>query len=801
MNNAPTTSPRSKGKKNKIRPKLKPIVSTDKDDDEGLGYGEWTQNQLASANNSTTSMNVTPTTSPRPKARKNKIRPKLKPIVSTNEDDDEGLGYGEWAPSPLKPSRQISKNNNWSGSEEEEEDEKEDEARDEDTMHAIQNISSKLLHSATTNEKEEEIELDEATQSKRNSFDNKLQLSESNTVDDEKVKVSDNRASNNAIHTPQKGTDEVDLQLQLLWSRIWKGTMLLLCIAIFCEVLSIAIITKMRLSHVELSSNISESLSSNEELISANVTMDENVTGEVLLWSSREENEEVPDIMEVAGIEEESIEPTIENKVPSEEEIVPATSVAVDVQYNKKDEGIVNGLPENELAKLEEDVTEDSTQPASEVSSSPEDEIETHENEYPSTQEEEGSESGANEKASECDPEADEHMTSSEEVTTSEATERTVPVTNDEDLDANNTLEVAHDEVADDESSANEQAGIRLIEEMALVETAEKVREGSGSDDEQHSAMQDQESESSVNELPLTDHEKLETVGEYLPPAEDVHDDIELNGEQPSAEDDESESVANKLPGIDSGRLETEEEHLSPSKEVPVSAMTEEMDSVTIDEELDAQITLDEGLGEESNANELADTDLVEVEVETKVESSDNNEQHEQHEPILVEATDGYERDSTSVKEASASGKQPSTNVNDVTLPSAEPNSVENEHANNEQIEEETTSEDGSDQPKLIEGSPSLDGSDHGGGDDDDQNVNKDVLHQQQQVPPRSIETKREFLGNLEKFEEAFESHEVIDALVGHVAYVVPKLLLKRILGAVRKVKERFLKKKQKQHK
>ena len=62
-------------------------------------------------------MNDTPASIPRPKAKKNKIRPKLKPIVSLNEEDDECLGYGEWAPSPLKP-REITEND-WSSGDDE----------------------------------------------------------------------------------------------------------------------------------------------------------------------------------------------------------------------------------------------------------------------------------------------------------------------------------------------------------------------------------------------------------------------------------------------------------------------------------------------------------------------------------------------------------------------------------------------------------------------------------------------------------------------------------------------------------
>lgn len=786
----PTASTHPKVKKNKIRPKLKPIVSTDDDDDEGLGYGEW--KKPASAHN-------TPTTSPQPKAKKKlKIRPKLKPIVSTDEgDEDEGLGYGEWAPSPkpspIKP-RQISE----SGSEED------------DAIHAIQKISSNFLQPPPTTtssemEEKEEIIQPEArvdndvgassrpiTQSKRD-FDNKLQFFENNTGGEKVKKVSDNRASttNATTHTQQqqKGT-EAEVALEWCWSRIWKGSLVLFCIAICCEVLSIAIIIKMSLSHnVGISSDIGEeALLWNKELTSNNATIDENIAGEVL-WSSREENEEVP-VIELLGIEgKESVERTIENILPPEEATMSVISVADDGQYIKKDEGSsVNGL--NELVVLEEDATEDDTHPEIEISLSPEEERETQarHDEYPCTQEDDGSES-------DFDPEVEEHLASPEGVAaSSETTAQIVPVTNDEDIDSNSTLEVAYDEVSGDESNANEQAGIRLAEEED-TEATEKV------DDEQPSAIQTPESEPTVNDLPDTDNKELEAVEEYLSPAGAVLDDIEHHDEASSEQEDEgSESLASEPPETDSDKLETEEEeHLMSSEEVPVSAMIVQMAPETIDGELDAQITLDpsgnEELGEELDANGLADTNLVEVEAGMKVEASDNNKQPEPAIEPSLKATDGYERDSTSVEEASTGDMQPTAHMNDAVMPAAEAELDENEHAQIELIEEETTSEDGSDQPKP-EGMSSVGDNNHV--ENADQNVDEDVP-QKQPVLPRTSETKHEFLSQLEKFEEAFESYEVIDALVGHVATAVPKLLLKRILGAAMKVKERLSRRKKKQ--
>ena len=66
------------------------------------------------------------------------------------------------------------------------------------------------------------------------------------------------------------------------------------------------------------------------------------------------------------------------------------------------------------------------------------------------------------------------------------------------------------------------------------------------------------------------------------------------------------------------------------------------------------------------------------------------------------------------------------------------------------------------------------------------QSENEHELHKE--VRPLTKETKREFLAKLNQFEDAFESYEVIDALIGHVACAIPKLLLKRVLGLFTKV-------------
>lgn len=84
-------------------------------------------------------------------------------------------------------------------------------------------------------------------------------------------------------------------------------------------------------------------------------------------------------------------------------------------------------------------------------------------------------------------------------------------------------------------------------------------------------------------------------------------------------------------------------------------------------------------------------------------------------------------------------------------------------------------------------GNPNLIGVEKDGADTKgSSNENEHELHKE--VRPLTKETKREFLAKLNQFEDAFESYEVIDALIGHVACAIPKLLLKRVLGLFSKV-------------
>jgi len=818
-------------------------------------------------------MNETPTTSPRPKAKKNKIRPKLKPIVSTNEDDDEGLGYGEWAPSPLKP-RQAPENN-WSGSEE-------DEKKDEDTtIHVIKKPSPKVQ--PVSSEEEEvtkevvrpESRLDarsNPTQSKRG-FDNKLQLSESSN-DGEEEKNSDNRASNNDIHTQQAANSSIenillDESLQWLRSRFWKGFIVLLFIATSCEVLSIAIITKVRLSHVELSFNVNGASSDKESGIAA---IEDTGVGEVLSLS-KDENDEVPNV-ELIEVEDEAAEPTIskENMLPSEEGMLPVVLAVNDEQSDTKEEGQANELPEIELVKLEEDATGDDEHTVSEVDLSSEEVREGLESndEQPSAQEDDESEAGMDEQSSDSSElEAEDNLPLSEEVRErlesndvhhgtkkdeeSEGGANGLPETDSDNLEAEERV-LPSDEVhegyerndeqpiaKDDEGSESLAGANELPETDNKNLLSEEVREVFESNDEQPIATEYEESESDVSELPEADSSDLEAENYVLPPseevtvnedrdansalgpsddegfrdesdanevaetylvevvvddstdneqpevvitpsveaAEEVRDGFESDDEQPDAREDEQSEA-----DVDEQASDSSEEYSSPPEEVTESDTIQAL-PVTIDGDLDTFSALhplvDEKLVDESDANEAAETDLVEVEI--TVEDSDNDEQPELVVTPSEEADAEKESEIVSVEEVSASDEQHVANIDDAVMTSEEPESDEKEHAT---IETETTSEDGSDQHEA-EGSPSL--------DDHEDNDREDTEHELQQQSPRTIETKREFLATLEKFEDTFESYEVIDALIGHVACAVPKLLVKRILGVATKVKGRFSKK------
>ncbi len=714
-------------------------------------------------------MNDTPTPTPRQKSKKNKIRPKLKPIVSTHEDDDDGvLGYGEWAPSPLKP-RQTPENNNWSGSEE-------DEKKEGDTIDEINKMSPKCQPASTTEReltKEEEVQsnarLDEVvtsrpTQSQR-CFDNKLQLSESNT-DGEIEKVSNTSTSSTNTYAQQAEVSDIenilsDGNLQMLRSRIWKGFILLLCIAISCEVLSIAIIAKVRLSHhVELSSDENEAWVPDKE-----PTIEETGVDEVL-QSSGEEKDQLPN-MERVELEEGNEYDEAELGIDSTSE----AAVVNEEQYDtNNDGGSAIEVQDNELLKLNEEATESDEQPIKTSSS----ESSEDNDEQPSTQEGEGP--ASIEQASDFRLNSEENLSISEEVTANVLQMMQVRI----HLDANGTLNLSDDEVSQGKLDAIEQA-----EEVLPVEATEEVREKFESIDEQSRAKQDEVL--SMHEVLESAMSELPEPEENLPSVEEEHENIERNDDQPNTQEDKgSESISNEISEADSSKLGVEQErYSSPSEEALINETTVQNISLVIDEELDANSTVDSsgngGFGDE--IDEQADTDLVEIQ---------DFDKHEQPELVV---SDEYDRDSLSVmKEITVEDEQPATNIHDAgnaTIPSTDAESVENKHAQTELIEKDRISENGSDQSKL-EGSPSLDNNTH---DDNDQEEKEDV--HQQVILPRTVETKREYLASLQKFEDVFEPHEVIDALIGHVVCVLPRLLLKGILGAAMKIKRRFSKKKQ----
>ena len=400
-------------------------------------------------------MNDTPTSSPRQKANKNKIRPKLKPIISPDEDDDEGLGYGEWAPSPLKPRPEILETDCSSG---------EDEKKDEGITHDLVSVGlSRKIKKIRPKLQPVSIARSRPTESQC-SFDNKLQLSENGTYSD-KEKSSDNKALNNGVRSLEAANSNSEIisneSLRWLRAKVWKGLVVLLCIVIACEVLSIAIITKVRLSHVELS------ISDKEPFIA--------------LVQETGEKDKVSN-MELLELKEEEADLTMDILLSSEETVLTVTLVN-DEQYDTKDES--QGELESQLnvelnlVKLEEDATDDGKQPEIEslsplrenfesnddeqpaaqikahsfdsdtqfkiVSLSPSDEVsdgfaeESHDNEHPDIVE-----------TSDCSKlEADENFSPLEEVTQS---------------DAKSGLDPSRDEVIGEESDTNELADTDLVD-------------------------------------------------------------------------------------------------------------------------------------------------------------------------------------------------------------------------------------------------------------------------------------------------------------------------------------------------
>ncbi|KAL7438346.1 hypothetical protein ACHAXM_006161 [Skeletonema potamos] len=404
-------------------------------------------------------MNDTPASIPRPKAKKNKIRPKLKPIVSLNEEDDEGLGYGEWAPSPLKP-REITEND-WSSGD----DEKKEEilsSHEAFVGQDVKKIQPKLqpVFSDKVAETKEEIRTEsrlEVTRSRPEShcsFDNKLQLSESN-MDDEKVYSSDNKASTHHIqYSANSNIDNIsDETIRWLRGKVWKALILMLCIAITCEVLSIVVITKVLLSHAELPSEVNETWVSDNAPIVA--TMGETGASEVFS-SSKESNEEVPN-MELTEIEldEEEAELTIESMLLSEEKNMPVTAIVTDEQYDAKDEeseSEVKELPE--IMNKFEEVNEGMSQ-LEEVH-----EVLENDDDKPNANDEE-TEIGVNEETSDSSQlEAEDYFSRSDEKSESE-TVQIVLVTSDEAIDLNTILDL---EGLESESDDNELTDIDLLD-------------------------------------------------------------------------------------------------------------------------------------------------------------------------------------------------------------------------------------------------------------------------------------------------------------------------------------------------
>ena len=257
-----------------------------------------------------------------PPKKKGKIRPKLKPIVSPNEDDDEGgLGFGDWTPSK----RQVH---------DDELSSTEDQKILFERCHASVGSGSHIrtLY-PITNKKEEEQGLEQVgemadkaisiesesnrlngfdrppTEIQRN-FDNKLQLYENNT-DSKKGNCFGDRSLKVA---PQSILSGCSIRKQSMSGLLYSGLIAILCMTVVCEVVCLAIVIRFRLSHLELSSNnktfaSKKVLSSEEGNLPIPVTMIEFKGNEVsspVEEGKQEEPKEEADVVKQPEIERSS---------------------------------------------------------------------------------------------------------------------------------------------------------------------------------------------------------------------------------------------------------------------------------------------------------------------------------------------------------------------------------------------------------------------------------------------------------------------------------------------------------------
>ena len=619
---------------------------------------------------------ITPT---RPsKVKKSKIRPKLKPIVSPTDDnyDDEGeLGYGDWTPSKR---RQQSPENGTP---------KDDEKKDErcDTLKLQSESSNKEIR--TDNAMSNASDNISLTKSQL-SFDNKLMLSESDDMDNEK----DNRANecvSQVTYSLKKLNDGnkskcvdgvwIESTCSLLRSRVWQGFIILLCIAGICEVLCISIVIKYRLSHNVESSNISDTSALDKELSYVDY---------------KEESSSGNNSISETGRDVLPITETVEESVVNE------TSSLLDKEIQDASEVEVKNMGSEEVTAPVKEYTEAN---ASETDEPVKEEVENEE--VPLLRETQDS------------PEIEMQFRAGQgasSVLAEEVTEDNAP-----------TIELDNEKV----SSPLVKDLSKTTERFNFGEEGEEAQAPLGMRHEKHeegevvSQTQEAPTKNEQVELEQVPGVAIEDDSQDIttPQKESVSLSDEVDRGMISAESDQdAETTLNLLrdeePKMKLGMTRSDEEHNHSDNSMIPSG----------DEEL------------ESDSDELPEMNFVEVDLEASDELPD-----------------------TSFAE--------SKEIKGVNRPVPSISTPENVESD----------EQGYGNPNLI--GVEKDGADTKGS-------NKENEHELHKVRPLTKETKREFLAKLNQFEDAFESYEVIDALIGHVACAVPKLLLKRVLGLLTKV-------------
>ena len=810
----------------------------------------------------------------RPKAKKNRIRPKLKPIAATNEDDDEGLGYGEWASSP------VTIRSKGSGSEE-------DEKKHEDPNGTATKLEKAMMSARLQPFLiKEEMKTKEGmrneharalpTQSKR-SFDNRLHLSQS---------IKEGKAIDSKATSATTILIEDNLNLQMFRTRILKGLAVLLWIAFSFEVFSIIVIAKVKMSHDGLYDNERKVWTPNNDNTSTGMVE----TGYVEVLSSLKEGIDEEPHMELVSYEDEVAEPF--NPVLSKEEILSnelhgnKDQEEEKIEMKNDDEQLVGnhepsfategGKTEVEQLEIEDFLSKESFRGNNEQHSDKELESdeqkldsksEGFENsiDQPSAEKKTESESDMTEMESDILSgddkldDAEESLQPLEEVDASEMTEQISSMVTDEDRSATYTPDLAGDDKSGDNKSGTTDSSIAEIEgfdsEIAIKQSEDAIKiDESGSNSVEESLVpdkfqrDDEEASSdtviesfygshdrpdvteemyaySVKESPEALQEDLKIDAEELSTKEEgelislseMLESLKSSHDWPDAREEESGTNGVEETNVEAAscndKLDIETtKSLMASEEMDTDEMKVQTTSVIISEEPDATNAHEE-LGEKSGTADsekdfenLDDTEMVikqpddtNAEHESgsmSVEGSlsDKNEPDMSADINLSPPLKEAESDEDRPFDASLSGEKESgiSADNFLSSPSRESELDEDEHFHDaeliyEVVEDKMSTGDDDNQNQVVEWS-SVTERDHFYIDNEEHGHGFELtLH--------TSERKRGALVKLNEFKETFERYEIIDAIIGHVVCAIPKLLWNRIVGATVSIKARFPKK------